>query len=104
VTTPVIPHGRQQPTPTRCVAINRSWAVPVLGWSAVTAVALLVAVLIQIFVANATVVSEPLAPLEGCQSVSPATAALADGDDMRAGFLARPTTERPPADPTSVCR
>ncbi|MGI9148614.1 MAG: hypothetical protein ACR2IK_19060 [Chloroflexota bacterium] len=70
------------------VMINLRWAQRVLAWSALLAITLLLAVLLQTLAASAQGASGPSAPPTACQSASPATAALADGDDVRARFLA----------------
>jgi len=73
----------------RHALINRRWAGRVLAWSTVLAITLLFAFLLQAVAARALGAPGPAAPPAACQSVSPATTALADGDDVRARFLAR---------------
>jgi len=58
----------------------------VLAWSALMAITLVLAFLVQALAAR-TLAQEPGVPPAACQSDSPATAALADGDDVRARFL-----------------
>ena len=59
----------------------------VLAWSALMAVTLLLALLLQALAAGALVETGPVGPPDACLSAGPATAALADGDDVRARFL-----------------
>jgi hypothetical protein len=58
----------------------------ILAWSALMATSLVLAMLLQALVATALVASGSEAPPAACQA--PAGAALADGDDVRARFLA----------------
>jgi len=69
------------------VMINIRWTRRVLAWSALIAITLLLALLLQALAASALVGPEPAAPPAACQSDSPATAAMVDGDDVRARFL-----------------
>ena len=59
----------------------------VLAWSALIAITVILALLLQSLAASALVAPVAATPLEACQST--AGAALADGDDVRARFLAR---------------
>ena len=64
----------------------------VLAWSALMAITLVLAALLQALAAGALVETTPAVtpPPSACQSASPATAALlADGDDVRARYLAK---------------
>jgi poly-beta-hydroxyalkanoate depolymerase len=72
----------------RHATINRRRAGRVLAWSALMAITLLISFLLQALAAIAPE-PEPAAPPAACQPISPVTAALADGDDVRARFLAR---------------
>ena len=60
----------------------------ILARSALTAVTLVLAFLLQAFAAGALVETGPVGPPAVCLSANPTTAALADGDDTRARFLA----------------
>ena len=64
--------------------INQAWRV--LAWAALMVTAILLAILVQALAAGALV--EPLAAEPPAVCLSPATAALADGDDVRARLLA----------------
>ena len=68
------------------VVINLRWAARMLAWSALTAITVLLAVLLQSLAASALVAPRSAEPPAACQST--AGAALADGDDVRARFLA----------------
>ena len=68
------------------VVINPRWAARVLAWSALMAISVLLALLLQSFAASALVAPGSAEPPASCQSI--AGAALADGDDVRARFLA----------------
>jgi hypothetical protein len=68
------------------VVINLRWAARVLAWSALTVIAVLFALLLQALAASALVVPRSADPPTTC--LSAAGAALADGDDVRARFLA----------------
>ena len=63
-----------------------SWRV--LAWTALMTTTLLLVVLLQALAARALDTPAPAAPSAACQSANPTTAALADGDDVRARFLA----------------
>jgi hypothetical protein len=75
----------------------------VLAWSALMATTLTLALLLQALAAGAVVEPGPSDPPAACLSSS-AGAALADGDDVRARFLAGwcgaavDSTKRPPPD------
>jgi hypothetical protein len=68
------------------VVINSRWAARVLAWSALTAISVLLALLLQSLAASALVAPGSTEPPAACQST--ADSALADGDDVRARFLA----------------
>ena len=68
------------------VVINPRWAARVLAWSSLMAISVLLALLLQSFAASALVAPGSAEPPASCQSI--AGAALADGDDVRARFLA----------------
>jgi len=68
------------------VVINPRWAARVLAWSALMATSVLLALLLQSFAASALVGPGSAELPVACQST--AGAALADGDDVRARFLA----------------
>jgi hypothetical protein len=60
----------------------------VVAWGALIGITLLLASMLQALAAGALVETGPAGLPDACLSASPATAALADGDDVRAGFLA----------------
>ena len=60
----------------------------VVAWSALIAVILLLAALLDAVATSALIESPPPGPFASCRSAEPATAALADGDDVRLRFLA----------------
>jgi hypothetical protein len=64
----------------------KGWRV--LAWTTLIAVILLLAVLLHAVTASALIEPLPRGPFASCQSAEAATAALADGDDVRARFLA----------------
>lgn len=66
---------------------NIGSARQMLAWSALIAIAVLLGLLLHSLVANALITPGPAARPDACQST--AGAALADGDDVRARFLAR---------------
>lgn len=66
--------------------INLRWVAWVLPWSALLGTSVLLALLLQALAASLLVESRSVEPPTTCQSV--AAAALADGDDVRARFLA----------------
>ena len=68
------------------VVINLRWAARVLVWSALITTTVLLALLLQSLAASALVAPRSAEEPAGCQST--AGAALADGDDVRARFLA----------------
>ena len=68
------------------VVINLRWAARVLAWSALMVITVLFALLLQSLAASALVAPRSAEPPAACQST--AGAALADGDDVRARFLA----------------
>ena len=68
------------------VVINLRWVARVLAWSALMAISVLLALLLQSFAASALVAPGSAEPPAACQST--AGAALADGDDVRARFRA----------------
>ena len=68
------------------VVINPRWAARVLAWSALIAITVLLALLLQSLAASALVAPRSAEPPAACQFT--AGAALADGDDVRARFLA----------------
>jgi hypothetical protein len=68
------------------VVANVRWAARALGWSALMVVAILFALLLQSLAASALVAPRSAEPPSTCQST--AGAALADGDDVRARFVA----------------
>jgi hypothetical protein len=68
------------------VVINLRWAARVLAWSALIATTVLLALLLQSLVASALVA--PRSAEEPTACLSNAGAALSDGDDVRARFLA----------------
>ena len=68
------------------VVINLRWAARALAWSALIASTILFALLLQSLAASALVAPRSAEPPATCQST--AGAALADGDDVRARFLA----------------
>ncbi len=68
------------------VILNLRWVGRVLAWSTLMAITLLLALLLQALAASALVTPEPAARAAACQTS--AGAALADGDDVRARFLA----------------
>jgi len=69
------------------VVINLRWAARVLAWSALIATTVLLALLLQYLAASALVAPRSAEEPAACQSTA-AGAALADGDDVRARFLA----------------
>jgi hypothetical protein len=70
----------------RRVVVNHGLAARAVEWSALSSMTVLFALFLQSFAASA-LVARPLAePPATCLSI--AGAALADGDDVRAGFLA----------------
>jgi hypothetical protein len=71
----------------RNVVINLRWAAHVLAWSALTVITVLLAILLQALAASALVAARSADPPTTC--LSTAGAALADGDDVRARFLAK---------------
>jgi hypothetical protein len=81
------------------------WVRQGLAWGTLMAITLLIAVALQALAARALGASEPPGPPTTCPSLSPATAALADGDDVRARFLARVASEQPLPEPNpeSAC-
>jgi hypothetical protein len=84
--------------------VNLRWAGRALAWSAFATIALLSALLVQALAVGALGEPSPAAPLTNCQPLSPTTAALADGDDVRARFLVRLAAESAPSpDRESVC-
>jgi hypothetical protein len=68
------------------VVINLRWAARVLAWSVLIATTVLLALLLQSLAASALVA--PRSAEERAACLSTAGAALADGDDVRARFLA----------------
>ena len=68
------------------VVINLRWAGRMLAWSTLIAITVLLALLLQSLAASALVAPRSPTPPATCQST--AGAALADGDDVRARFLA----------------
>ena len=68
------------------VVVNVRWAARALPWSALMVVAVLLALLLQSLAASALVAPRSEEPPATCQST--AGAALADGDDVRARFMA----------------
>jgi hypothetical protein len=66
----------------RHVMINLRWARRGLAWSALMAITLVLAVLLQAVAASALVAPGPAAPPAACR------AALAAGDRVRESFLA----------------
>ena len=68
------------------VVINLRWAARVLAWSALIATTVLLALLLQSLAASALVAPRSAEAPTACQSA--AGAALSDGDDVRARFLA----------------
>jgi hypothetical protein len=66
--------------------INLRWVTRALAWSVLMASALLFGLLLQSLAASALVAPRSAEPPAACQST--AGAALADGDDVRARFLA----------------
>jgi len=66
--------------------VTLPWAGRALAWTALAAITLVLAVLLQALAASALVAPEPATPA-ACQLV--AGAALTDGDDVRARFLAQ---------------
>ena len=68
------------------VVINRRWAPRVQAWTGLLATTVLLALLLQSLAASALVAPRLAEPPAACQST--AGAALADGDDVRARFLA----------------
>jgi hypothetical protein len=70
------------------VAITPGWVGRLLAWSALLATALVAALLLEAFAASALVAQGTAAPSDVCATPNPVTAALADGDDVRARFLA----------------
>jgi len=70
------------------VVISVRAARRLLAWSTFLAITLLLALLLQALAASALVAPDRARPPPDCQTGSPATAALADGDDVRARFLA----------------
>jgi hypothetical protein len=67
------------------VVISLRWAARVLAWSALVASTVLFALFLQSLTASALVAPRSTEPPAACQSS--ASAALADGDDVRARFL-----------------
>jgi hypothetical protein len=65
---------------------NLRWNRRMLAWSVLMAITVLLAVLLQSLAASALVAPRSATPPAACQT--PAGAALADGDDVRARFLA----------------
>jgi len=59
--------------------------VQILGWTALMGVTLLLALLLQALASTAPAAPVPAPPASPCGT--PATVALADGDDVRARFL-----------------
>src|SRR5437879_3059222 len=70
----------------RCVLINLRWVARMLAWSALITTTVLLALLLQSLAASALVPPRSAEPPAACRST--AGAALADGDDVRARFLA----------------
>ncbi len=70
----------------RRVVINLRWAGRMLAWTALIATTVLLSLLLQSLAASALVAPRSAEPPVACQSN--AGAALADGDDVRARFLA----------------
>jgi hypothetical protein len=68
------------------VVINLRWAARVLAWSALIATTVLLALLLQSLAASALVTPRSAEAPTAC--LSTAGAALSDGDDVRARFLA----------------
>jgi len=60
-----------------------------VAWSAIAAITLLRAVLVPALAEGPLGAPSPAEPPIDWQPLSPATAALADGDDVRARFLVR---------------
>jgi hypothetical protein len=68
------------------VVLNRVWAARAVAWSALISVTVLLALLLQSLAASALVIPPSSEPHATC--LSAAGAALSDGDDVRARFLA----------------
>ena len=68
------------------VVFNLRSARRILAWSALIAITVQLALLLQSLAASALITAGPAARADACQST--AGAALADGDDVRARFLA----------------
>jgi hypothetical protein len=85
--------------------INLRWAGQVLAWTAFLAATLLVAFMLQTLVAGAPSTPGPAVSPATCPTLSPSTAALADGDDIQARFLATLAARQEALQPTpeSVC-
>jgi hypothetical protein len=58
-----------------------------LAWSRLIAITLVLATLLQAFASSALVPHQSTTPSSACLTPEPSTAALADGDDVRARFL-----------------
>jgi hypothetical protein len=78
--------GEAKPMKPPHVVVTVPWAGRALAWSALMAITVVLAVLLQALAASAVFAPEPDTPA-ACQPL--AGVALADGDDVRARFLAQ---------------
>src|SRR5215471_16157975 len=69
--------------------INLRWAAQALAWSALLVITLWITLMLQALAVNTREPSRFGTQPTTCRTLSPLTAALEDGDDVRASFLAR---------------
>jgi hypothetical protein len=83
--------------------ITAASAAHVLAWTALVAVTLVLAFVLQTLVAGSRGAAVPAESTIVCTTTGSSTAALADGDDIRARFLARSAVQHETQQPESVC-
>jgi hypothetical protein len=71
------------------ISLDRHWAGRGLAWTALLTIMLLSVFMLQAVVAAIPTAPGSVTPRTACQSLTPGTAALTDGDDVRARALSR---------------